>query len=173
MQLTLYHGTNSVAARQILRDSVYKTRYKDIHYLGQGIYFYDNDASAEKWIKIFYSGNGVILENEILVDDEDVFDMRKRTYREKAIEIVKEIRDKNILTKASYDDSEYYNKRRCFLYDIISKESNCKLLISIVFTHQGLWELGYPQKGDLQFCVKDPSIVKQISFFRNVGVGIV
>ena len=101
MQLTLYHGTNSVAARQILRDSVYKTRYKDIHYLGQGIYFYDNDASAEKWIKIFYSGNGVILENEILVDDEDVFDMRKRTYREKAIEIVKEIRDKNILTKAS------------------------------------------------------------------------
>ncbi|MCI8459443.1 MAG: hypothetical protein HFE46_07250 [Clostridia bacterium] len=173
MQLTLYHGTNNVAAQQILRENKYIACKKYIHYLGQGIYFYDNESKAERWIRIYYSGNGIILKNEILVNNSDVFDMRNHAHRKQAIGIVKDVQSKFVLTKDTVDDIEYIQRKRCFLYDAISKETACKLLIGFVVTNNSLWELSCPEEKELQYCVKDASIIKKILYMRNVGVSIV
>ena len=173
MQLTLYHGTDNYAAQQILRDNVYISCRKDIHYLGQGIYFYDNDSAAAKWIRVFYKGLGTILENEIVVNDEDVLDTRIPSHQKKAIAVVVELSKKKILALSNKNDADYDRKRRCFLFDAIAAEYGCKLLISKVITDNALWALSIPASVDLQYCVKDKSIIKKISLLRNVGVSIV
>lgn len=170
MKYTLYHGTKRDAARQILQDKEYNRQYKDIHYLGQGIYFYDKPKKAENWIRIYYENFGTILQSIVSVEDGYIFDLRRADHRKKASSIVRKIRDTKVLMKSDSSDIECMKRKRCFLFDYISEHEKCKLLISLVSTNLDLWELGVPEKGDLQYCVKDVSIIKETSYYRDVPV---
>lgn len=172
MQQTLYHGTEREKALKILKDNKFTSKYKAIHYLGQGVYFYDEPSKAERWIKNYYKGtSGVILKSEISVNDLDVLDLRKETHRKRAVHIIEDTGRVHIFNPNSNDDVETnFKKLRCYLFDCISEEIKCKLIISFLVINTVLWFLSVPDEKDLQYCVKDVSIIQETTFYRDISV---
>jgi len=168
MDYILYHGTANSNAENIIQTGKFIARHKEIHYLGQGIYFYETPKRAENWIKVFYGSCGVVLRANISVDSNDILDLRKKEHRKRVVSIVKQLKQLTPYNIEQQDIETNFKKYRCFLYDCISLETKCKLLISNVINSSELWALSVPDEKDLQYCVKDNSIITSVSMFREV-----
>lgn len=174
MHYTLYHGTKYSNALKIIEMSKFIPKNKDTHYLGQGIYFYDNPNNASRWIKGYYKGFvGAILRVEIDVDDKDVLDLRNEYHRKRAEHILKDVMQAFPFNPQHDTQETSLKKLRCFMFDSLWKTTKCKLLISSVITNTLLWIMSVPDDHDLQYCVKDDSIIKTIVFSKKVEVGYI
>ena len=53
----MYHGTDLETGKVIIDSQKMEPSRGDHHWLGDGIYFYDNEKYAFRWIVIKYTGN--------------------------------------------------------------------------------------------------------------------
>jgi len=71
----LYHGTYKESAESIINSQEFKydkidENPRDDHWLGNGIYFYEEEFHAFKWV--WYLKNNKQKEKDITIDDEDI-----------------------------------------------------------------------------------------------------
>ncbi len=52
----LYHGTTNDSAKKILEEKRFKKSTGDRHWLGDGVYFYEDMILAYRWLWIVYNG---------------------------------------------------------------------------------------------------------------------
>ena len=80
--LTLYHGTDVVAAKKIASDK-FEPKPNPCHWLGNGIYFYFDKSLAEWWTTNPSSKFGcrvsepALLKVEVEIDETEILDLRR------------------------------------------------------------------------------------------------
>lgn len=75
-----YHGTSLMAANDIVKNGFKVNKKRDDHWLGQGIYFFNEDIEqAEKWASNRYKNKkSAVIEADIRIPREKVLDLHTR-----------------------------------------------------------------------------------------------
>lgn len=186
-----YHGTINYFAELIVSQKEYKCNPRSDHWLGEGIYFFENDKAEAEW----WAGNTktksqnkfthdqlkkVVLINEIFVDREKLYDDITTTDQKKLEDFIKS--NKPIIEKLKKD----FNIEGISKNDEIEKAMNilrgnliytfCKMndykVAKAVFTKpQYLVNRTFPERQNLNFsnisnqiCVYDTNNIS----FNNI-----
>lgn len=104
MYLTGYHGTNKVAAKNIIREASFKKSIGEKHWLGDGIYFYEKNEDALDWNYDGESGSETVLHCIIVVEETAYIDFDTK----EGLEILREA--KRVLLQMAASD-HYFEKR--------------------------------------------------------------
>lgn len=167
MLYQLYHGTKKEKAEKILRDNKFVFRTSKKHYLGNGVYFYDNCKKAYWWPIIFYKiekEQSRVLKVDIVVDDKDILNFNCPDDDLKFKKFVEEFKKSgySLLKNTNEDDTFELARKRCFFIDSFCDEYPHKLVIGTVINDNFFAQFGIIVDPDLQFCVRDPNIIKKI-----------
>ncbi len=134
---TAYHATDQNNVASIICDD-FKFNKKDIHWLGNGVYFFIDKQLAIKWggnhsAQYGTINNCAIIEAFIEVDDEHLCDMRMldtycyvKNWFEKYMEVVStsQIKIKGVSQRT------YHQRIRCAFFDWLVKELDLKCIIA-------------------------------------------
>lgn len=183
-EIILYHGTVESKAIDIISEQKFNDSDGEKHYLGRGIYLYDDLEQAIVWAKLKRNDlrkKGIydryaIIECIVDIELEEIFDLDKRAYQDF---FFKERNNYINLIKNASLEYTYYNDRNFFnfLFDtadvqIISKtfpyihpkEKQVRYLLSNdKTTHRDVTRHYRTEK---QYCVRDSSIIKSIKLFN-------
>lgn len=164
----LYHGTSKESSNAIIKAKYFAYDNKDIHYLGQGIYFYGSIDEATRWATVrFKNYDKTVLAVGLEVENADVLDLRRKEDIKSIESIFDNALFKSVKAVTLYDRN-YERRKRCFLYDIISSETKCKLLIAPIQTDQMYMFLGLVGATEIQYCVKDNAIISNIRVEKQI-----
>ncbi len=132
----LYHGTESKNSDKILLEKCFMPSEGDKHWLGDGIYFYDDNFLAYRWLWLKYYKkspksneelfeNYTILEAKVRCEQSKVYDLRKFKYRKDYEKIKKmileKVKGKKILNDGTILNMMFNEKRFGYKdsYDVI------------------------------------------------------
>lgn len=173
MEYTLYHGTNIENAKKIIENdfipSCSDPFNKHWHWLGDGIYFYDELESSKKWAKrnSFNKEGFSVIECLICVDKNCILDFHSKrdadNFYEKSKGLLKEY---NLLVENI--DEEDIVKRKVFYTMIMTycEVEKIYLIIASVNRHpsneKNLWfqSLGLVTDFEKQYCLREKSCIK-------------
>lgn len=178
----LYHGTSAEAVGDIIKEKNMKSSLGEKHWLGDGVYFFEEDFYAFKWILDSYSNqekikfnennfinNFSILEGEIKTKKIRVFDLTKMEFKTIFDMIYTKIKDKKEgyekLKKHKVSEGVVLN----YIFNILEYDKEFDLVIAMFTLNKKNYtgthmKLGYmPQK---QICVKNKEAIKEIRSFN-------
>ncbi len=127
-KITGYHGTFKDNVNNILSEG-YTPKMRDNHWLGQGIYFYDDIELAKWFASRRYAGKHgkqiSVIKSLLSTIDEKVLDLNTRKGVDFVFEKISEIIDQlNIVF-----DKDNEIKNRCILLDIIKEYHQIDIII--------------------------------------------
>jgi hypothetical protein len=130
-----YHGTEIRNVDKILRSEFVSIERPD-HWLGQGIYFYE-DLSLAKWwaekkFKRVYS-QAAVVQVEILVDDSNLLNLDSKDGMDKFFREIKKILHKSTISFKFEDDRRTENF--CFALDLLKGELGISVIIRSFLRH--------------------------------------
>lgn len=182
MEIILYHGTTDVALQEILAQKRLQQSTGFHHYLGKGIYFYDDFIQAKVWAKmkarhlrcqpaVIRCKIKVLEENYLNLDgraEQDFFFNERNKY-------ISSLEERRLKPKEYYIDSKF-----C---DFISSKLKIKLISkTFVYIHPEERQIPYVFSNtkvkpynvtrifrtEKQYCVKDQGIiidVEEVTFY--------
>lgn len=75
-ELPIYHGTSIKKADKIISENKMHYNPKPDHWLGNGIYFFENDYDAAKWwSKIHFHDNWIVLKYNLKIGEKELIDL--------------------------------------------------------------------------------------------------
>lgn len=171
-ELYLYHGTELGCAKNILNKE-FTIKRNDEHWLGNGVYFFEDEDLARWWTTNPTSKYGTtvkepaILKCKILIDEQDILDLRRLQDYKHFCNIYKDIYLKKILRNGP-DDAPKISQIRCAYCDFIQEYFQYKIIIGTFYkpTQPYLplkygkyftkFELPYIE---IQYCVFDNNVI--------------
>lgn len=173
--LVLYHGTNKENGKKIIASKVFKRSFGNEHWLGDGIYFYEEKFYAFRWIYIAYNrkypqskpeihnitDKYVILSANITINQERIFDMSRYEHKIMFDRVLRKSIEKNkdknlrIVDGAVFNFMFYkmnYNKKFDMIKAIFMHEDN-----DILDSSTRL-----PYIPEIQYCVVNSLIISNI-----------
>jgi hypothetical protein len=176
-----YHGTTQKNARQILENKVMLPSRGSDHWLGDGVYFFEDDFYAYKWIvqqcsKIYkedYSEKILIKEYQIFevylnIETERVFDLRildnKRYFDCAYQKLLQEKNKIEEIKEIELSDGVVIN----FLFSVLDYNKKYDLVIANFILNKNNYQkinsrLGYIEQ--VQLCVKNTKIINKIEIY--------
>ena len=184
MTFDAYHATDQNNAVLIQYEG-FKFHHNDEHWLGNGVYFFIDEALAKKWVekqpKSFNKiKNGVVLHVVIDVDESFILDLRN--YDDYMI--VKEYFEEYVKILEQEDDLSIYcsnKKLLCTIFDELKKEYELQCVISnfsersntlpkqLKDKREELWRSFHMPFVETQICVFDTSCIILIHNEENKG----
>ncbi|MCM1297387.1 MAG: hypothetical protein NC311_17760 [Muribaculaceae bacterium] len=176
MNIKVFHGTDYNLALQI-QDSEFVVKKSDSHWLGNGIYFYVDEALAKWWTtnptEKFGSSikDPAIIRSTISIDNSRILDLRKRDDYERFIRWEDEFN--RLLIENRNDDLDWHIYR-CALFDSIFNYKDIDMIIGCFDANEQPYiseamfcllkklHLAYPE---VQVCIK-PSSQKYIKIIE-------
>ncbi|AAB98351.1 hypothetical protein MJ_0359 [Methanocaldococcus jannaschii DSM 2661] len=188
VRMTLYHGTDRKSAEKIMESKEILPSQGDNHWLGDGIYFYEEEFHAFKWIWYKEKNRNRLLKNfaiikaEVICEESRIFDLTKIEHKllfdmmYKLINTTKLRLDKlrgdmcaeGVVINYMFKNKELgYNKR----FDIV------RALFPIpVKKYQKIENREKNKKykerthrltfmPEIQVCVKNPSVIKKLEWY--------
>ncbi len=184
IQLICYHGTSSECKNNILKEGFKESKAEDNHWLGRGIYFFENLYYAIEWGVIYfmngnkyenYIQNAAIIRTVLNLENVSILDLNDPIGYIYYFNIIKCIKDRfpeKINSIKNENDIEIFR-----LLDEIENETG-ELYISefdliIAEYPKDIYKKGIePIYGNFlpciqkQICVKNSNIISQISEFN-------
>lgn len=160
--ITAYHGTNEENASSIIATG-FSSRHSDVHWLGQGIYFFCDKRLASRWTKRHKkhrkSVKGVVLEVEINTENRKVLNLlnyddkiKLRKHAEKLQDIAQEHNTK----------LEFRNEKqiRCAVLDHFKEVERYEIMIALFNTegnrnYSRVFEKLMISTAEVQICVSN------------------
>lgn len=175
MKEVVYHGTASNNLEELINEIVtngFVYKYRDNHWLGQGIYFFDKYEWAERWAKqpINFNKDKCVFSARIFCRDNEFLDLDSVKVQYKVSEYIKKINDEIYLKSNEIFFNDDINKRRCFYLDIIKKEYNYKILKhSFVIDNNNdiTRDIGL-NVVQIQYCVSDNTCIFDASVLKKI-----
>jgi hypothetical protein len=175
MKILLYHGTTDEALESILTQRRFKQSEGIKHYLGKGLYFYDDFNHARVWAVMKakrFGSQPAVIQCLIDVPEEYCLDLDHRAEQDfffkERNKYIRRIRQKRLEVKA-YTDSNF-----C---DFIAKRLSIKLIsktfvyvhpkerqIRYVFSNEKIdpFDVTRIYRTEKQYCIKDQGIITDI-----------
>lgn len=134
MENIVFHGSAAYDMEELIKDiqeNGFKYKYRDNHWLGQGVYFFSEEEWALMWSKQSRNSakNKCVIAAKIFCEDEKFLDLDLVSNHRKIGKYIQKINERlkkeNILLKFEGNDK---NKERCFYLDMIKQEYNYKIL---------------------------------------------
>jgi hypothetical protein len=161
----------------------FKLSSSDTHWMGKGVYFYDNAEQANSFnAKTKKASKGTVLKADVEVEKKKVLDLRKKTDNKKFAAFIERqnpkyensIRLKNTDTDINMNIEKELDKiifsLKCALFDYYCDEYNINLAICEHNTHPGsltqvvMKSLSIDHNVEVQYCAKDLKIIKDINY---------
>lgn len=172
-----FHGTNEKSADQICDKKFFESKYREDHWLGQGIYFFDEDyEQAMSWglLQAYPGQKAVVLMAEINVGSAAFLNLNSRQGIFKFRKLKRDIQsvlEENEISVSSIDGSKVdINRLRCFIFDAlpknikvikksfrIDKENQPKVLKGSLMESIGI------EMFSEQVCVRDQDVISKQS----------
>ncbi len=163
IEFTAYHGTSEDSCRRVL-DGGWQPSIGIRHWLGDGIYFFENEQDAWDWAR--RSGNGAVLEADVSVEDARMFDLTKQEcldiYIEQAHLVLRKASELGLLIDRKHKIDGFVINLICdkfYQYHVIKRK--------FYFTMKEFAE--YQQKyrssvtrfmdEQIQYCVREPKCI--------------
>ena len=132
MKTFVYHGTDYPAALNIIEEG-FKIKYNSKHWLGNGVYFFFDEALARWWTTNPTEKHGVKINNPALIkaqlsiNKDKVIDLRNLHDFYKLIHLEKEFRSgaKQLIG----DDIILQQQYRCAFFDYIFQRYDIEIII--------------------------------------------
>lgn len=165
-----FHGTTKVNADKIIREKEFKYNNRKDHWLGNGVYFFIDDADKAKWWAskcIKDNGEKAVIETEVCIDENRLFNLDTERARSNLdnfmFEFISKLNKKKFKIKVL--DKLSMLELRCLCLDLISKENSYQA-VKYTFSDSkikykcssGLFE-GAITNNACQLCVTDYSII--------------
>lgn len=124
-----YHGTHSSNVKEIINNGFAATVRKD-HWLGQGIYFYDNQELSKWWIETKNKSklNCAIIETTIIFEGNNTLNLDEVAGLDFFFKEGKTLLD-GLGIKIEFKEKEYY-RNICLLLDLLKKKHTIKIVIA-------------------------------------------
>ena len=176
VRLIGHHGTLAEYVDDITKNG-FKARYNDEHWLGQGVYFYENNyGEAYGWACCKpHSQDVAVIEAEIVIEEEKFADFDNRETMRKLIKFAGEF-----LREGQDDDAgkrivlgENRKANTCLLYDSFAKCKGISVMKKSFENRMGAlqdlqqtYDIKYTP---IQICVKDSKYIniQKISYVRK------
>lgn len=127
-----YHGTGDMDIEKIIEDILnngYKSNERDDHWLGQGIYFFEDEFWAYQWCnqKKFFPKKKCVLKSEIDYKEDKFWDLDIVKFKKKFVAKAEKIRAmyKEVEKEIIINDEK---KLRCFFLDLIKEEEKLEVI---------------------------------------------
>lgn len=124
VKLNGFHGTDEIAAKNIIDSRMFKKNYNDQHWLGQGIYFFEEDPDAAMIWALFQTRqeeNAVVVKAEIEVKSSSYLNLNTRKgiseFDEMKNEIEKVLEEHGISIQTLDESDDEKRRLRCFVLD--------------------------------------------------------
>lgn len=173
--LTLYHGTERDVGSRIIASKTFKQSLGDEHWLGDGIYFYEEKIYAFRWIYIRYNkkypmctpnmANIIkkysILSADITIEQERIFDLTRYEHKEQFDRVHNRSLEKNKSGKINITDGAVLN----FMFHKMKYNKKYDM-IKAMFPHEDndissmKTRLSYIP--EMQYCVVNKRIISNI-----------
>ncbi len=134
-EIICYHGTDSEIAKAIVA-SKFVCGYNDAHWLGNGIYFYEDEALAKWWTTNPSNKFGshvtkpALVKCKISIDKKRVLDIRTLEGYNQYIEEFDKFFDIAYKYRLKNGALLSYQKFRCFFFDWLFEQNKYDLLIA-------------------------------------------
>lgn len=166
---TLYHGTSASSADNIMKHNFQIKKSRSDHWLGNGIYFYDDYENAYLWAKKKFK-----LKNTSIIiaytDIDNVFDLDRKSNYNTFMRYTDEIMLDMELNGVNTGDMNNLEVR-CLIFDCFKKIAEIK---AIAYTFNLDLQFGKGKnkflrlgKNEKQICVYDISILKNIRVYNS------
>jgi hypothetical protein len=126
-----YHGTTQESASNIEREG-FRSNANDKHWLGEGVYFFEDPSLAEWWAKNQadnMGGNAAIIKVKLSAEPHETLNMTLRSDFEKFCAFTDEYRHELAVHGTRIRGDK--NKFRCKLFNIYKIRFDIKLIIAI------------------------------------------
>lgn len=170
-----YHGTSLTAAKRIIANGFEIREERDDHWLGQGIYFFNEDIEqAELWaLRRYHGRKSAVIKADISIPRDKVLDLHTReglNYLSGYLEFLEE--EKGLKVRQSELDCT--PKLACLVLSLIPKEEKWIIFKTFLVTSKydknyGLKALGFTHKGikhgfslnSPQLCIKNTNVLEE------------
>lgn len=137
-KLYLYHGTELKNAKKILNGE-FKVKKSDEHWLGNGVYFFEDESLAKWWTTNPTTKFGTqqitkpaVIECQIEIDKQDILDLRCLEDYNFFCEIYRDIFLKQVISNSSEKPLEI-TKLRCAFCDFMQERYQYKMIIGTFY----------------------------------------
>lgn len=137
-KISLYHGTELANAKKIINGE-FKIKKNDEHWLGNGIYFYEDEPLARWWTTNPTTKFGTqqirrpaVIECQIEIAKQDILDLRCLEDYRLFCKIYKEVYLKQIIGNSS-DMPLEIKKLRCAFCDFIQDRYQYKMIVGTFY----------------------------------------
>ncbi|MCM1267553.1 MAG: hypothetical protein NC302_06580 [Bacteroidales bacterium] len=137
-KLYLYHGTDLKNAKKILNGN-FKIKKNEEHWLGNGVYFFEDDSLAKWWTTKPTAKFGTsqittpaVIECQIEIEKQDILDLRCLEDYKFFSEIYKDVYLKQMLYNGSEKPLEIA-KLRCAFCDFMQERYQYKMIIGTFY----------------------------------------
>lgn len=167
-----HHATSKNIATKIIETNHFEKSTNDIinnnyvfdknvkyHWLGNGIYFWDDDIDIAKlWGKQKFGNKYAVLLVPLKVERDRVFDLRKEINRKAAITLIKKIIEKC----NNFEELDIMLKNRAigFACELMQNKANNYDLYYNDFQVSSKNQISFPIKLTPQICVTNDSIIQ-------------
>lgn len=125
-----YHGTADVNIDEVIKDILnngFVYKHRENHWLGQGIYFFEDDFWAYQWCNQDISKEKCVLKSQIICTEDKFWDLSLEKFKRKFTDEVKEIL-RLLEEKGQTLDSTDSDVQRCYYLDIIKKKKKLEVI---------------------------------------------
>jgi len=180
----LYHGTTKDYAVIIIKNG-FQLSTSDTHWMGKGVYFYDNAEQAVSFnFKTKKAVPTVVLKAVIKVAKNKILDLRKKADNDKFAEFIEKQEpkyDNSIRLKETAKDINMSIEKeldkiifslKCALFDYYCDTYKIDLAVCEHNTHPGslkqmiMKSLNINKNIEVQYCVKNLEIIKDINYYN-------
>lgn len=124
-----YHGTTDTNIEKRIESILtngFESKYRKDHWLGQGIYFFEDEFWASQWCNQNISKEKCILKSEINYTEDKFWDLNVQKFRKKCENEIKKLI--TLLEKKKKILSSNPNVQRCYYLDIIKRTNKLEVI---------------------------------------------
>lgn len=175
MKEVVYHGTASndidkLISKIIKNGFIYK--YRNNHWLGQGIYFFDKCEWAIRWAMqpINFNKDKCVISADISCDDKHFLDLDSPNIHHKMSDFIKKVNDK-ISSESKEICFENSDITRCFYLDLFKREHKYKILKHsfVINNNNDITRSIGLNIVQIQYCVSDNDCISNIKVFKKIS----
>lgn len=137
-KISLYHGTELKNAKKILNGE-FKVKKNDEHWLGNGIYFFEDESLARWWTTKPTTKFGTkqitkptVIKCQIEIEKKDILDLRCLEDYNFFCEIYKDVYIKQVL-RNSFEQPLEIKKLRCAFLDFMQERYQYKMIVGTFY----------------------------------------
>lgn len=173
--LTLYHGTDKTSGTKIISSKSFKRSLGEEHWLGDGVYFYEEKYYAFRWIYIAYikkypqhvpemeniTTKYTILSADIKTVPERIFDLAKIEHKLIFDRVYKKSLEKNKNRNLKIVDGAVFN----FLFYKMGYKKEYDLIKALFIHEDNDIQINHTRLSyipEVQYCVINAEVIKNI-----------